>query len=392
MKASVIFKLALAVAVIATPVDMCGQGLLKKLGQGLQKVLAPSTTTTKTTPTKTTTSTNRTPVATTPRIVINKTHQDVLLGDMLIRPYGEIPNCQFQFIMARREASVINVYFNLINKNNLTVNNVCMRNYGENAVVYGDIPQQKSEVQGFRLGDKSSTTEVAVNIPANGKVMGCISINGTVSSNLDETISNISINFSATVEGVERQFGYLLHKAPLTQFILRKGGFATFDYTKPISQFPKSVFGLYDNFTVETSYNEVEDYESTFVTFTLNGQKVMEGESDSEGDVKVLSRLTAYSPIIYTLRGVYPGMSVEKAYATGAIFWREGWFEGIREPGYWMMFDGGGWTAAGQQKYLKASEDYENRLNYDENAKWRGAITAKDFTPGTYISNITFYF
>ncbi len=387
MKTANLFKLVLVVALVAAPADMCGQGLLKKLGQGLQKVLAPTSNTN-----KPKTTTTRTPQLSKPSIIINTEHKDIVDGDLLIRPYGENPSCDIQFVMARREGALVNVYFYLHNRNVLPVNGVRMRNYGENAVTYANATQQKNKVLGLKMGTQSNASEVLVNIPANTKMMGCVSIDGKEYSMATSHVGNININFSAVVDGAEKQFGFLLSKAPLTQFIMKKGGFPNFDFTQPISQFPKSVFGLYDNFTTETSYNEVEDYEETYVTFTLGGNKVMEGVSDNEGEVKVLSSLTGLCPLFFSERGVYPGMTIEKAYAAGAKFWREGWFEGIYEPGCWMQFEGPGWTTAGMQKYQKAAEDYENRQNYSENAKWKGNILATDFKPGTYISSITIYF
>lgn len=299
MKTANLFKLVLAVALVAAPADMCGQGLLKKLGQGLQKVLAPTSNTN-----KPKTTTTRTPQLSKPSIIINTEHKDIVDGDLLIRPYGENPSCDIQFVMARREGALVNVYFYLHNRNVLPVNGVRMRNYGENAVTYANATQQKNKVLGLKMGTQSNASEVLVNIPANTKMMGCVSIDGKEYSMATSHVGNININFSAVVDGAEKQFGFLLSKAPLTQFIMKKGGFTNFDFTKPISQFPKSVLGLYDNFTTETSYNEVEDYEETYVTFTLGGNKVMEGVSDNEGEVKVLSSLTGLCPLFFSERGV----------------------------------------------------------------------------------------
>lgn len=119
MKTANLFKLILAVALVAAPVDMCGQGLLKKLGQGLQKVLAPTSNTN-----KPKTTTTRTPQLSKPSIIINTEHKDIVDGDLLIRPYGENPSCDIQFVMARREGALVNVYFYLHNRNVLPVNGV----------------------------------------------------------------------------------------------------------------------------------------------------------------------------------------------------------------------------------------------------------------------------
>ena len=138
MKTANLFKLVLAVALVAAPVDMCGQGLLKKLGQGLQKVLAPTSNTN-----KPKTTTTRTPQLSKPSIIINTEHKDIVDGDLLIRPYGENPSCDIQFVMARREGALVNVYFYLHNRNVLPVNGVRMRNYGENAVFVTKLPSHE---------------------------------------------------------------------------------------------------------------------------------------------------------------------------------------------------------------------------------------------------------
>ena len=221
--------------------------------------------------------------------------------------------------------------------------------------------------------------------------MGCISLANIMMGT--EHISDIHINLSAAIgrDASRKAFGFLLNTMPITEFVLKKGGLGNLDFTKPISQLPKSVRGLYDKFEVETVMNEMEGYEETYVNFTLNGKKVMTGISDSEGTEKILSSLTAEAPIVFTPKGIYPGMPLKEAFARGVTFAREGWMEGLRENKYWMQYDAT-MTPAGLQKNQKACDIYERQLDTNPNATFSSNITAKDFKPDGKIFNIMLYF
>jgi hypothetical protein len=310
---------------------------------------------------------------------------------MLIRPYGDNPNCDIQFVMARREGEYVNIYFYLVNKNNQPLNNLWMRNYGDDAVKANSLSGAAIQVARLSFGRQSSSEGLSTNIPARGKVQGCISLaNVTLGT---EHIADVHINLSAAIgaNASRNSFGFLLNTMPITEFVLKKGGLGNLDFTKPISQFPKSVRGLYDKFEVETVLNEMEGYEETYVNFTLNGEKVMTGISDSEGAEKILSSLTAEAPIVFTPKGIYPGMPLKEAFARGVTFTREGWMEGLKENNCWIYYEGE-MTPAGQQKYQKACDSYERKLNTNPNATFVSNITAGDFKPNAKVFNIQFYF
>ena len=384
MKISSISKVALALMLMATPAEMCGQSFLKKLGKGLEKVLSTPSSSSQNQKKPTTAVQKSTTAA-------QKPVGDIVIGDMLIRPYGDNPNCDIQFVMARREGEHVNIYFYLVNKNNQPLNNLWMRNYGDDAVKANSLSGAAIQVARLSFGQQSSSEGLSTNIPARGKVQGCISLaNVTLGT---EHIADVHINLSAAIgaNASRNSFGFLLNTMPITEFVLKKGGLGNLDFTKPISQFPKSVRGLYDKFEVETVLNEMEGYEETYVNFTLNGEKVMTGMSDSEGAEKILSSLTAEAPIVFTPRGIYPGMPIKEAYKTGATFGREGWMEGLRENKYWMQYEGQ-MTPAGQQKYQKACEVYEKQLDRNPNATFSSNILATDFKPDAKIFNIMLYF
>lgn len=385
MRTTSFLKLALAAMLIATPAEMCGQSFLKKLGKGLDKVLSAGSTSKQNQKKPAATAQNKT-VATN-----QNAGGDIVIGDMLIRPYGDNPNCGFQFVMARREGEYVNIYFYLVNKNNQPLNNLWMRNYGDDAVKANNLSGAAYQVARLSFGSQSSSEGLSTNIPAQGKVLGCISLANIMMGT--EHISDIHINLSAAIgmDASRKAFGFLLNTMPITEFVLKKGGLGNLDFTKPISQLPKSVRGLYDKFEVETVMNEMEGYEETYVNFTLNGKKVMTGISDSEGTEKILSSLTAEAPIVFTPRGIYPGMTVQKAFEKGAIYGREGWMEGLRENKYWMQYEGQ-MTPAGQQKYQKACEVYEKQLDRNPNATFSSNILATDFKPDAKIFNIMLYF
>lgn len=384
MKISSIPKVALALMLMATPAEMCGQSFLKKLGKGLEKVLS--------TPSSSSQNQKK-PAATVQKstTAAQKPVGDIVIGDMLIRPYGDNPNCDIQFVMARREGEHVNIYFYLVNKNNQPLNNLWMRNYGDDAVKANSLSGAAIQVARLSFGQQSSSEGLSTNIPARGKVQGCISLaNVTLGT---EHIADIHINLSAAIgaNASRNSFGFLLNTMPITEFVLKKGGLGNLDFTKPISQFPKSVRGLYDKFEVETVLNEMEGYEETYVNFTLNGEKVMTGMSDSEGAEKILSSLTAEAPIVFTPKGIYPGMPLKEAFARGATFAREGWMEGLKENNCWIYYEGE-MTPAGQQKYQKACDSYERKLNTNPNATFVSNITAGDFKPNAKVFNIQFYF
>lgn len=369
--------MAIAAFFLAMPASMNGQNFLKKLGKSIDKVLS-----TTAAPSKN----QQKPAATT-----QKAGGDVVIGDMLIRPYGDNPNCGFQFVLARREGQYVNVYFYLTNKNNQPLNNLWMRNYGDDAVKATALSGAAYQVARLSFGNQSSSEGLSTNIPAQGKVMGCISL-GNITMGT-EHISDIHINLSAAIgmDASRKSFGFLLNKTLIHEFVLKQGGLGNLDFTQPISQFPKSVRGLYDSFTTETMVNEMEGIEETYVYFTLNGQKVMTGMSDSDGAEKILSHITAEAPIVFTPKGVYPGMPLKKAFETGATFSREGWMEGLKENNCWIHYEGE-MTPAGQQKYQKACDSYERKLDTNPNATFVSNITAGDFKSNAKVFNIQFYF
>lgn len=384
MKISSISKVALALMLMATPAEMCGQSFLKKLGKGLEKVLSTPSSSSQNQKKPTAAVQKSTTAA-------QKPVGDIVIGDMLIRPYGDNPNCDIQFVMARREGEYVNIYFYLVNKNNQPLNNLWMRNYGDDAVKANSLSGAAYQVARLSFGSQSSSEGLSTNIPAQGKVLGCISLANIMMGT--EHISDIHINLSAAIgmDASRKAFGFLLNQTLVTEFVLKKGGLGNLDFTRPVSQFPKSVRGLYDKIETETVLNEMEGYEETYVNFMLNGKKVMTGISDSEGTEKILSSLTAEAPIVFTPRGIYPGMTVQKAFEKGAIYGREGWMEGLRENKYWMQYEGQ-MTPAGQQKYQKACEVYEKQLDRNPNATFSSNILATDFKPDAKIFNIMLYF